>query len=639
VTLSKVVALLFGAAACALAAAPQVNAVVNAADYTPTVAPGSIAALFGTGLAPGTGYPDKVPLPTLLNTVTVTVAGTAAPLFYVSDTQIDFQIPFGTKPGTVSVQVSVGGANSKKLAFIVSPASLGIFEAGGGFAVVQNANLSPNSPSNPAAVGSVVTVYVTGISPLDEAVKDGDVSPGSPAAQYKGTATAKIGDVDAPVQFIGMTPGSVGLGQINVVIPDLPSGTYPLWFSLNGVQSESGFIAVKGVGTAFPYTDMLSLVNTFSLPGVGTTKVPGISGVVSNSVALLDDTLYVCSSSDIKVMDVTHPEAAVYVETLSDSGLFGTAHNCTVNDAVAKPFLVNLVRATQSITVYDLSTPQKPAKLKQHSLPLVPRAVAYDGNASFYGEDLFTPSGNNVVSTSGRMVSVDLSNPQNPVTGTVVTPDPAHPETDKTNLKPYMIVPAHGLLYVASTTASMTFDKGTAALDIFDTTDPKNMKGIGQILITGPKMLLTLAIEGNELIALGDTRGFSPGNLAAGDFPYMGNMTITMFDITDPRKPVMQGNVIVDSMQPGNVGGPISIGTLSMGGGFFVATCAAPDLQATGGGGNNSLVIIDARDPQHPTAHTYATIFGMGGLNIVKGYLYAAAGSGANVYKINLPAK
>jgi hypothetical protein len=105
------------------------------------------------------------------------------------------------------------------------------------------------------------------------------------------------------------------------------------------------------------------------------------------------------------------------------------------------------------------------------------------------------------------------------------------------------------------------------------------MIGIGQILITGPKMLLTLAIEGNELIALGGTRGFSPGNLAARDFPFMGNMTITMFDITDPRRPVMQGNIIVDSMRPGNVGGPNSLGTVSIGGGFFVVTCAAPDLR------------------------------------------------------------
>lgn len=110
-----------------------------------------------------------------------------------------------------------------------------------------------------------------------------------------------------------------------------------------------------------------------------------------------------------------------------------------------------------------------------------------------------------------------------------------------------------------------------------------------------------------------------------------------MFDITDPRNPKMQGNVIVDSMSPGNIGGAISLGTVPLGKGFFAVTCAAPDPNATGGGGNGSLVIVDARDPQHPAAYTYGTISGLGGLTVANGYLYAAVGSGANIYQIHLP--
>jgi hypothetical protein len=110
-----------------------------------------------------------------------------------------------------------------------------------------------------------------------------------------------------------------------------------------------------------------------------------------------------------------------------------------------------------------------------------------------------------------------------------------------------------------------------------------------------------------------------------------------MFDISDPHNPKMQGNVIVNSMYPGNVGGAVSLGTVSLGKGFYAVTCAAPDLNATGGGGNNSLVIVDARDPQNPVAHTYGTISGLGGLTIANGYLYAAVGSGARIYQVKLP--
>ena len=81
----------------AVIAQPQVNAATNAADYTPTLAPGSIAAVFGTDLAPAPEYPSGLPLPPTLNSVSVTINGKAAPLFYISALQINFQVPFETE--------------------------------------------------------------------------------------------------------------------------------------------------------------------------------------------------------------------------------------------------------------------------------------------------------------------------------------------------------------------------------------------------------------------------------------------------------------------------------------------------------------------------------------------------------------
>lgn len=153
-------------------------------------------------------------------------------------------------------------------------------------------------------------------------------------------------------------------------------------------------------------------------------------------------------------------------------------------------------------------------------------------------------------------------------------------------------------------------------------------------------MLLTLTPSGTEMLAVGDTRGYSPGNVLSNgaiDFPFAGYLTLTMFDITDPKNPKMQGNVIVNSMEPGNCGGPVSLGTVPLGNNFYAITCAAPDLEATGGSGNGSLVIVDARDPANPQAYTYATLPGLGGLVVANGYLYAAVGTGANLYQIHTP--
>ncbi len=630
--------LLLPFAASSLWAQPLITAVTNAADYTPTLAPGAIASVFGTNLAPTQQYPSGLPLPTLLNTVQVMVNGKAAPLFYVGPTQINFQVPYETAAGQGSLSVMSAGHPSNPLNCVVGPFSLGIFEAGAGFGVIQNPDRSANSPTNPVVVGDVVLVYITGIGATDTSVSDGEPSPGSPPAKFAGTATAIIGDVAAPVEFVGLTPGSVGLGQANIMIPDLPTGTYPMWISLNGIQSVSALVSVKGsTASVFSVTSILKLISNFSLAGVGPTEVPGISGVVDNSVAWFDNTLYVCSPSDIKIVNVENAAAPIFVEQIKDAQFFKSAHNCTVNSSVTKPFLLDLVKESLSIAIYDLAIPAAPVKTTQYSLGVVPRSVAYDGNAAFFGEDLFTPSGNLVVKTKGDVVSVNLSNLNAPVLGPMMQSNGTHPETNTTNLRPYMIVPAPGVLYAASTTASETFDPGTAALDMYDVSSPNNIQGIGQILVPGVKILLTLAMTGTELLAVGDTTGFSPGNQSPLDFPFTGNVTLTMFDISDPRSPKMQGNVVVTSMSPGNIGGPISLGTVPIGDGFYAVTASGPDPHATGGGGNGSLVIVDARDPQHPAAYTYGTISGLGGLSVANGYLYAAVGSGASIYRIQLP--
>ncbi|MEP7364343.1 MAG: IPT/TIG domain-containing protein [Acidobacteriota bacterium] len=621
-------------------AQPEVAAVTNAANYTPTVAPGSLATIFGTGLAPSTASAPSTPLPVGLNSVTVSVNGRSAPLVFVSATQINFQVPYETTAGVATLRVTNGGSQSNAYQMVVAAFAPGIFQGAAGHGIIQNQDYSINTSGNPAAGGSYVVVYFTGLGVTSVPITSGAVSPTSPLASFTGTSKATIGDADAPVLFTGMTPGFVGLAQANIQVPELPSGDYPLVLSLNGNQFVSALISVSGSGAGFQVTSLLRQVSGFSLPGVASTVVPGISGIVANSLAFYNNVLYVCSASDIKVVDVANPAAPKFLMNITDSAVANSAHNCTVNPAATKPFLTNLVRASQAVAIYDLTVPSAPVKRSHSTIGVVPRSVAYSGNAGFFGEDIFSYTGHDVTLTRGNILSVDFTNLVSPAAGPVVKADPGHPETNTTNLRPYMYMAGPNLLYVASTTASLNFDTGAGALDIFDTSAPRNILGAGQIMVPGTKMLLTLAVQGSEMLAVGNTRGFSPGNVFSGgeiDFPFAGYLTLTMFDISDITKPKIQGNLIVPSMQPGNIGGPISLGSVPLGGGFYAVTCAAPDLNASGQGPNGSLVIVDARDPQRPQAYTYATLSGLGGLTVANGYLYAAVGSGANVYRIQLP--
>ena len=87
--------LCLGAGAAWAADPPTVNAVVNGASFAAgaPVAPGSIASIFGSNLASTSAAVAGVPLPTLLADAKVSLNGVAAPLFFVSPGQINFQVP------------------------------------------------------------------------------------------------------------------------------------------------------------------------------------------------------------------------------------------------------------------------------------------------------------------------------------------------------------------------------------------------------------------------------------------------------------------------------------------------------------------------------------------------------------------
>jgi hypothetical protein len=87
----------------------SVAAVVNANGFQPgPVAAGSMIALFGSNMAPRAGEASSSPWPKVLETTSVFINGIAAPLAYVSPTQINAQVPSETKPGQATVTVVVG---------------------------------------------------------------------------------------------------------------------------------------------------------------------------------------------------------------------------------------------------------------------------------------------------------------------------------------------------------------------------------------------------------------------------------------------------------------------------------------------------------------------------------------------------
>ena len=201
--------------------------VLNAASFAPTTYPisgGTLVSLFGSGLAPSNLPASGIPLPTLLNGVTVTIDGVPAPLLFVSAGQINLQVPFATGGTTSSIVVSNNGQLSNAVTVPADLSSPGVFSTaqnGLGPGTITHADFRPITVEDPAEIGETVIVFLTGLGPVNPPFADGDAPPS--AEPFARTTDPNIavtfGGVDGAIFFSGGSPCCVGLYQINVTIP------------------------------------------------------------------------------------------------------------------------------------------------------------------------------------------------------------------------------------------------------------------------------------------------------------------------------------------------------------------------------------------------------------------------------------
>ena len=200
--------------------------IVNAASYQPgPVAPGSYISLFGQNMAQ-TVATASYPLPTTLAGSSLTINGVAAPLYYVSPTQIDAQVPFATASGTATAILTTGGAPLPAVTFAVQPIAPGLF-----------------TTAVRASVGDVITVYGTGQGMVDTSIADGAAAPISPVG-ITATVAATLGGQPAQVASAGLVPRIAGVFQVSIQIPNLQPGDYPLVITIGGVSSNSALITL-----------------------------------------------------------------------------------------------------------------------------------------------------------------------------------------------------------------------------------------------------------------------------------------------------------------------------------------------------------------------------------------------------------
>lgn len=219
--------------------------VVNAASFKAPISSGSIATVFGANMAGGTAQASAVPLPTSLTGTQVLVNGATAPLIYVSPGQINFQVPVEAIGASATIQVvsTLGVSSVVTVPLSTTP---GLFQGGDGNVIAQDpqGNLLGTN-SNPAKAGDVAVVYATGLGPTDCRVETGKASTAA-LCRTLAVPDVFVGGQKAQVLFSGLTPGFIGLYQINLTIPPQASAatTVPIVAVVNGQKSSDSALIV-----------------------------------------------------------------------------------------------------------------------------------------------------------------------------------------------------------------------------------------------------------------------------------------------------------------------------------------------------------------------------------------------------------
>jgi uncharacterized protein (TIGR03437 family) len=225
---------------------PTITAVVNGASFQSTgLSPGVIFTVAGTGLGPPIGqtlqFDSSGNIASTLAGVQVLVDDTPAPLLFVQGNQINAVAPYEltSRVGqSVNVQViynQVAGNIAEVPIVATSPA---IFNLGSGQGAIRNQDQTVNGTSNPAAAGSLVSIYATGEGQINPNGVDGQLVTNASTLPVAAVSVS-IGAVSIVPQFAGSTEFD-GFFQVNAQVPPGIQGVVPVVVTVGGKSSPTG---------------------------------------------------------------------------------------------------------------------------------------------------------------------------------------------------------------------------------------------------------------------------------------------------------------------------------------------------------------------------------------------------------------
>ena len=227
--------------------------VVSAASFLPAPAPlvpGSLVSVFGDHLAALVRASDSFPLPSSLEEgAAFFFDDIPAPILYSSPSQMNLQVPFELEGRSrTTFRIVRNGRTTLSSELPLAQAGPAVFSTSGsgtGQGAVLHSDSGILSDANhPASRREILSIYATGLGPVQPSVPSGTSSPASATVSLP---EVTIGGVSARVLYSGLAPGYAGLYQINVEVPEAaPSGTaVPLGIRIDGLASAATTVAIQ----------------------------------------------------------------------------------------------------------------------------------------------------------------------------------------------------------------------------------------------------------------------------------------------------------------------------------------------------------------------------------------------------------
>jgi len=272
--------------------------IVNAASYAAAapLAPGSIAAAFGSFLLAAPAVETGPTLPTNLAGLSLQLnGGQLTPLFYASGSEVNFQVPWELAGATqLSVSALLNHQPGASQTVNIAPFAPGIFSLnsqGTGQGAILDSSYKVVDASNPATAGSsYVQIYATGLGAVSNQPASGAPALAVPLSMTAATPTVTIGGATATVLFSGLAPTLVGVYQINALVPagSAIGVAVPVSISIGGVSSNAVTMAVNPPPGPNPIPSITALSPFSAAPGAtsSTLTITGTGFVPASSVTV-----------------------------------------------------------------------------------------------------------------------------------------------------------------------------------------------------------------------------------------------------------------------------------------------------------------------------------------------------------------